>query len=110
MGQHLGIGFGDKPMSVALERGPQCGGILDDAVVYQCQTAAAVGVRMRIAAGGCAMGGPAGGRKAAAAGEGLAPQQFVQTDAAPGELAGRDSRPVLYRQARRVVAAVLEAA
>ena len=54
----LGIGFGDEPVAVGLERRLEVEIVLDDAVVHDHQAARAIPVGMSVFLGGAAVGGP----------------------------------------------------
>src|ERR1017187_6703570 len=84
--------------------------ILDDAVVHHHDIAAAIAVRMRVFLGGAPVRGPARVPNAIRAVHGVQPDGFFQV----AQLAGRAPHGELtviaiYRQAGRVVAAVLQA-
>ena len=58
VGDDLGVRVGDKRVTVAREIGAQLGVVLDDAVVHDGDATRAVQVRVSVAVGGGAMGGP----------------------------------------------------
>jgi hypothetical protein len=58
--RHLGVGVAGELNPGGLEFGTQCGVVLDDPVVHDRELAGGVAVRMGVAIGRAAMGGPAG--------------------------------------------------
>jgi len=110
MGDHLGIGLGHETVTLLLQLGAQFGVVLDDAVVHHRHPLAAH-VRMGIALGGDAVGGPAGVGDAQLAMDGIGIEALLQRGhLAHGTDALQPSRFVADGDACRVVAAVFQAA
>ena len=116
VGRALGVGVAGELDAVGLELGPQLGEVLDDAVVDHGQPAAGRAVRVGVAVGRPAVGGPPG--VADAGGAALDARQRVpstpprpaplQVDELAGPLAGQQAPSPTTRHAGRVVAAVLQ--
>ena len=105
---NLGIGFGDEPVAVGLERRLEVEIVLDDAVVHDHQAARAIPVGMSVFLGGAAVGGPPRVTQAVAARDRVGGQDFLE----PGELARAsphvETSVADQRDASRVVAPVFE--
>src|SRR5207253_10791022 len=100
--------LGAEHMTALRQCGPEHAGVLDDAVVRQRERAPAIGVRVRVDGVRGAVRGPAGvGDAGVAGGERRAELLFEHADL-PRRLVHLDAPVVDQRQARRVVAAVLE--
>ncbi|MPM15727.1 hypothetical protein SDC9_62099 [bioreactor metagenome] len=106
----LGVGLGAEGDALGGQLGAQLGEVLDDAVVHDGDPAVLGQVRVRVAVGGGAVGGPAG---VADAGAGLRQRVLVQGHLEVQQLAGLllgGDPPVGHDgHTGRVVAAVLEA-
>ena len=110
MGDHLRVGLGAEAMALGLQALLDGQVVLDDAVVHDDEVARAVGVGMRVLVGGAAVGGPARVADADAAPQRTLAQEALQhLDAAGG---APDLQPLRadHRDARRIIAAVLELA
>ena len=110
----LGVGVAGELDAGGLEFGAQRGEVLDDAVVDDRDLARGVAVRVRVAVGGPAVGGPAGVTDAGAAGERVG-VGFVECGLEIGQATGpapdrQAARAVEQRDAGRVVSAVLHSA
>ena len=108
--EHLGVGLRLEHVTAALERLPECPGVLDDAVMDDRDPARLVGVRMRIGGGGRAVRCPARVPDAERAGGRGALQPLLQVAQLARRLHDLDPVTVHDRQAGRVVAAILHAA
>ena len=60
MDRHLGVGVAGELHAGVLEFAAQGGEVLDDPVVHHGELAGGVAVRVRVAVGGPAVGGPSG--------------------------------------------------
>ena len=118
VGGGLGVGVADELDAVGLQLGPQLGEVLDDAVVDHGDPAAGRAVRVRVAVGRTAVGGPAGvpdagraggdpGRVVAAVHRPSA-SALLQVGQLAGPLAGQQRAVVDHGHAGRVVPAVLQ--
>ena len=109
MRDDLGIRLGREDVPLGLQALLDRQVVLDDAVVHHHEVAGAVGVRVRVLVGGPAVGGPARVAEADAAFDRLLAQESLQVLDAPGRAPDLQPRGADNRDARRVVAAVLEA-
>ncbi len=113
MHRDLGIGIAAQFHSGILEFAPQRSEVLDDPVVHHRDPAGDVTMRVGIAIGRCAVGGPAGVAHTSGAAErrGTGLGQFgLQIGQPTGLPLHRDARAVQDRHARGVVSPVLHAA
>ena len=111
MGDDLGVGLRGEHVAPGHEFAAQGAVVLDDAVVHHHQVAGAVGVRVGVGLGGCAVGGPAGVPQTDGAGHAdvLVDHGLQVGEFAAGAVA---HQPVVepVDQPGRVVAAVLQPA
>ena len=105
----LGVGFGDERVALPLQLALEIEVVLDDAVVDDDDLAGAIAVRMRVLFGRTAVGRPSRVADAVVAGDRVRADHLFEV----GELAGAppqvDRAVADHRDARRVVAPVLEA-
>jgi hypothetical protein len=107
LGDHLGVGVGRHLDALGCQLGPQLGGVLDDAVVHDGHVAGGVGLGVGVDVVGLAVGGPPRVADADAAPQPLG-QGGDQVADPPGPLVHTQPRRAEHRDARRVVAPVLE--
>ena len=104
----LGVGFGDEPVALALQRRLEIEVVLDDAVVDDDDAARAVAVRMRVLFGGPAVRGPSCVAQAVLAVDRVGGEDLLE----PRQLARAsphvETAVAHQRDAGRVVAAVFE--
>ena len=111
VGDDLGVGVAAEDDAVVQQAPPQRGAVLDDAVVNDGDAAVAADVRVGVGVGGRPVRRPARVADPHAAGGGPLPQAGDQVGDAAGPLAHVHlARPGQRRQARAVVAAVLQPA
>ena len=104
----LGVGFGDELVALALQLLLQIEVVLDDAVVNDDNLAGAVAVRMRVLFGRPAVRRPARVADAVVAGDRIERDDLLEVRQLAGAAPQVDGPVVHDRDARRVVAAVLE--
>ena len=109
VGDDFRVGFGDEQVALALQFALQIQVVFDDPVVDDDDLAGAVAVRMRVLFGRTAVGRPSCVTDAVVAGDRVRADHLFEV----GELAGAppqvDRAVADHRDARRVVAPVLEA-
>ncbi len=106
MGDHLGVGLRAELRALALQLLAQLAEILDDAVVHDRE--ALGGVRMGIALGRLAVGGPAGVTDADVARERLARQHGLEIAQLAGRTPARELSPLEGGDAGGIVTAIFQ--
>jgi hypothetical protein len=108
VGDHLGVGLRLEPVPFGEETVFDLEVVLDDPVVDDHQRAVAVGVGVGVLLRGTAMGSPARVADAERAGQRLLGQHPLEHLDAPGGAPDVKRALVEHRDARRVVATILE--